>query len=94
MWALWWVWLAAALVLVILEVFAPGYVFLGFALGAAVTGLTLLAGGPLAAALSWSLPLLLLFFATVSLIAWLVMRKVFGLRGAEVKTFDHDINEE
>lgn len=94
MWAPWWVWLAAALVLVILEVFAPGCVFLGFALGAAVTGLTLLAGGPMAAWLSGSLPLLLLFFAVVSVVAWLVMRKIFGFKDSQVKTFDHDINED
>ncbi len=92
-WTTWWVWAAAGLVLAILEVLAPGWIFLGFAIGAGLTGLLLLVGGPLSAAVSVSLPILLLVFALLSLIAWLVLRRVFGLRGGSVQTFDHDINE-
>ena len=40
----WWIWLAGAVVLAIVEMLVPGYLFLGFALGAAATGLVLLAG--------------------------------------------------
>jgi len=87
MWALWWVWVAAGLVLAILEVFAPGFIFLGFAVGAGMTGLLLAIG------LSFSLPVLLVVFALITLVAWLVMRKVFGVKSGNVKTFDHDINE-
>jgi hypothetical protein len=35
LWHLWWVWLAAALGLAILEILVPGFIFLGFAVGAA-----------------------------------------------------------
>ncbi|SMP22477.1 NfeD family protein [Shimia sagamensis] len=84
----WWVWLAAALVLAILEVLAPGFIFLGFAVGAALVGLALL--GPLQLL---SVPMILLVFAALSLIAWLVMRRVFALPKGQVKTFNHDIND-
>lgn len=90
----WWIWLSAAVVLGILEVVIPGYVFLGFAVGAAATGLILLVGGPLAGSLAASIPLLVLFFAILSLIAWIVMRRVLGVRSGQVKTFDRDINED
>ncbi|TMV08841.1 hypothetical protein FGK63_06900 [Ruegeria sediminis] len=87
-WMIWWVWLAGALVLAILEVLLPGFVFLGFAIGAAITGLWLLIP-----VFPVSLPVLLLIFAALSLIAWLVLRRVFALKHGQVKTFDHDINE-
>jgi membrane protein implicated in regulation of membrane protease activity len=92
-WATWWAWWIAALVLAIVETLLPGYVFLGFAAGAGVTGLVLLLDGPPAAWLAASLPSLLLVFAVASLAAWLVMRRVFAYKGASVKTFDRDIND-
>ena len=38
-WQLWWVWMVAAGLLAILEMLVPAFVFLGFAVGAAITGL-------------------------------------------------------
>ncbi len=38
MWTVWWVWVVAGLVLAILEMLTSGYIFLGFAIGAAVVG--------------------------------------------------------
>lgn len=87
-WTLWWVWGAAALVLGILEILAPGFVFLGFAIGAAAVALLLLVSGG-----SWGLPLLLLIFAGLSLAAWLLLKRLFALPKGQVKTFDHDIND-
>ncbi|MGR3715086.1 MAG: NfeD family protein [Shimia sp.] len=84
----WWIWLAGALVLAILEILAPGFVFLGFAVGAAAVGLLLL--GP---AQLLSIPMILLVFAALSLVAWLIMRRIFALPTGQVKTFDHDIND-
>ncbi|MBE1284757.1 MAG: hypothetical protein GJ676_15715 [Rhodobacteraceae bacterium] len=87
-WALWWIWGSAALVLGILEMLIPGYVFLGFAAGAVgVAGLLLVPG------LKITLPVLLLIFAVMSLIAWLVFRRIFKMQTGSVKTFDHDIND-
>lgn len=87
-WLTWWIWLAGALALGILEVALPGFIFLGFAIGAAITGLTLIIPG-----VAPSLPILLLIFAVLSLAAWLVLRRMFALPLGQVKTFDHDINE-
>lgn len=85
---IWWAWLAAALILAIVEMLAPGFIFLGFAIGAALVGLMLL--GPIAL---MSVPMILLIFAALSLAAWLTLRRIFALPKGQVKTFDHDIND-
>ncbi|TCP39706.1 NfeD family protein [Rhodovulum marinum] len=85
---IWWVWLAAAAGLAILEMLAPAYVFLGFAIGAAAVGTALWFG----LALTW--PWLMLVFALVSLVAWLGLRAVLGVRKGQVKVWDRDINED
>lgn len=93
MWAAWWVWGAAAVLLAIGEVLLPSFVLLGFALGAAVVAALLLFGGPLSVWLAASLPLLLLIFAVVSLLCWLALRRWVGVYRGQVKQFDHDIND-
>ena len=93
MWATWWLWGALALVLAIGEVLLPGYVLLGFALGAGLVSVVLLVGGPLALWLAGSVPVLLLAFAVASLVAWLLLRRVLGVQKGQVRTIDHDINE-
>ena len=90
-WSLWWVWMVGALLLAILEVVAPAQIFLGFAIGAAGVGLALLLAVP---GLAGSVPAMLLLFAVVSLVAWLVVRRAVGVREGQVKVFDHDINED
>lgn len=87
-WEIWWAWVAAGLGLAILELFAPGFVFLGFAVGAAAVGLVLAVG------VSFSLPWALVVFAVISVIAWIAMRQFFGIRQGQVKTFHRDINED
>ena len=93
MWAAWWVWGAATVLLAIGEVLLPSFVLLGFALGAAVVAALLLFGGPLSVWLAASLPLLLLIFAVVSLLCWLAFRRWVGVYRGQVKQFDHDIND-
>ncbi|WP_284263445.1 NfeD family protein [Roseicyclus amphidinii] len=93
MWAAWWVWGVAAVMLAIAEVLVPGFVLLGFAVGAGVVALLLLVGGPLAVWLGGSLPVLLLVFAVVSLVSWLGLRRWAGVYRGQVKTFDRDIND-
>ncbi len=88
LWQEWWAWTVAGIVLAVLEVLAPGYVLLGFAVGAVVIGVLLWAG-----VLGGSLPVLLLVFAVVSLLVWLVLRKVLGLRRGQVKIWKDDIND-
>ena len=87
LWGLWWVWLSAALGLGILEILVPGFIFLGFAIGAAlVAGLVLLP-------LNLSLTALLAIFAILSLIAWIVLRRVFSAPDDQSRVIREDINK-
>ena len=90
MWTAWVFWMIAAVGLAILEVFAPSFIFLGFAIGAALVGLVLLIGG---SAISLSLPMTFLVFAVVSLISWIALRQLLGVRRGQVKVWDEDIND-
>ena len=86
--SLWWAWLAAAFGLAIVEILAPGFIFLGFAIGAlAMAGIVAFALVPLSAAAKTAL------FAGLSLLAWIGLRAVFKSPTGSVKTFDHDIND-
>jgi len=38
LWQEWWVWTVAGVALAVLEILAPGYIFLGFAIGAVANG--------------------------------------------------------
>lgn len=87
LWNLWWVWLCAALGLAILEVIAPGFIFLGFAAGAALTALLVLVAPEL------GLPALLAVFAILSLVAWIVLRKLFRATDDQTRIIHEDINK-
>jgi membrane protein implicated in regulation of membrane protease activity len=83
----WWAWVILGFALGVLEVLAPGFIFLGFAIGAVVTGVLVGIGvpaGPTA---------LILVFAVVSVVAWLVLRRLVGVREGQVKVWDRDIND-
>ncbi|MEZ5798881.1 MAG: hypothetical protein R3D63_16270 [Paracoccaceae bacterium] len=86
-WTVWWAWVVLGFVLGILEVIVPGFIFLGFAIGAVLTGVV--AG----LELTGSLPLLILIFAVASVVAWLVLRRLMGVRENQVKVWDRDIND-
>ena len=88
LWTEWWVWMSGALILATLEVLIPGYIFLGFALGAGMMGLLILFGVSAS-----GLAITLVIFAVLSLISYLVMRKVFGLRTGQVKIWETDVND-
>lgn len=88
LWTEWWVWMSGALVLATLEVLIPGYIFLGFAIGAAVMGVLILLGVS-----AGGFALTLVIFAALSLAAYIGMRKVFGLQSGQVKIWDTDIND-
>ena len=62
MWSVWWVWMVAGFGLGVLEVLAPGFIFLGVALGAVATGLLVLLG------VTGNLPVLLALFALLGII--------------------------
>lgn len=88
MWAVWWVWVVAGFTLGIVEVLVPGFIFLGFALGAVATGALMGVG-----LLGSSLPVAALVFALASLAAWIGLRAAFGRREGQVRLWDRDIND-
>lgn len=85
---LWWVWIVIGFALAVLEVIVPGYIFLGFAIGAVLVGIALGLG-----ILGGSLAVLLLVFAALSVAAWLGLRRLMGVRKGQVKIWDRDIND-
>lgn len=87
----WWAWIVAAMILAILEVFLPAQILLGFAIGAAGVGLGLLIGIP---GLAGSVPALMLAFAVLSLIGWLLLRRLLGVYKGQVKVWESDVNDD
>jgi inner membrane protein len=88
MWTTWWVWIVAGFALGVLEIIIPGYIFLGFAVGAVLTGILVGVG-----VLGSSLPVAILIFALASLAAWYGLRAVFGKHEGQVKVWDKDVND-
>ncbi len=85
---IWWAWLAFALVLAVIEVLAPGFIFLGFALGALVmAGIVGLIDPALTTAM------MLALFAGLSLLAWIVLRVAFRKQSSGARHVYHDIND-
>ena len=84
----WWAWVVLGFALGVLEILAPGYIFLGFAIGAILTGALVGFGLPA------GLPALILIFAVASVAAWLVLRRTMGVREGQVKIWDRDINDQ
>ena len=87
-WTIWWVWVLAGVVLAGLEITLPGFVFLGFALGAIGNGVLLAFG-----LAPDNLALLALIFAVLSLVAWLILRRLVGVTKSQVKVWKEDIND-
>lgn len=87
LWSVWWVWLSAALLLAILEVLAPGFIFLGFAISATAVSVLLLLP------LEIGLPALLAVFAVLSLIAWILLRHFFRRPGGNSRVIHKDVND-
>ena len=86
-WAVWWVWVVFGVALGVLEVLVPGFIFLGFAIGAVVTGALVGIG-----VVGGNVALLVLVFAVLSLVAFLVLRRVVGVTNVQTKVWDKDIN--
>ena len=88
-WASGWIWIIIGLVLAVLELLAPGHVFLGIAIACGLAGLVLLAG-----VTAPSLPVLLLIVAVLSGVVWLILRRLMGVREGQVRIWDRDINDD
>ena len=85
--SLWWVWLALAIVLAILEVLVSGFFFLGFAGGAAAVAVLVLLP------IDLGLAALLAAFAVLSLIAWGILRRIFRAPDGQVRIIRDDVNK-
>ncbi|WP_299881972.1 hypothetical protein [uncultured Sulfitobacter sp.] len=85
--SLWWMWICIALVVGLIELLAPGFIFLGFALGALVMAAVVFVVPGL------SVPVMLALFAILSLIAWIVLRQVFRRQSSGARIVTRDINE-
>ena len=85
--SLWWVWLCAALLLAILELLVPAYIFLGIAIGAAIMA------GVVALFPALGVSSLMAIFAALSLVAWLVLRRVFRSPDDQTRIVHEDINK-
>ena len=86
-WASGWAWFIAAVVLGIAETILPGFILLGFGIGA------LLTAGLLAVGLVASLGPVLMVFALGSLAGWVGLRLAFRVKGDRPKIWTRDINE-
>ena len=84
---LWWVWVAIALGLGLAEVMLPGFIFLGFAIGALLMAIVVTVFSTLSA------PALLALFAGLSLIAWIGLRRVFKRQSSGARIVTRDIND-
>ena len=88
----WWVWMAVGMLLGTIEVLVPGFIFLGFGIGAVAVGAVLLLATRLATASAMSTSVTLILFAVFSASAWIGLRRAFGVRRSEVKIWKKDIN--
>lgn len=84
---LWWVWISIALLLGMVELLVPGFIFLGFAIGALVMA------GIVAALTLTNIPALIALFAGLSLIAWIALKMMFRNQSSGARIVTHDINE-
>lgn len=82
-----WFWLAAAFLLGAAETILPGFILLGFGIGAFLTGIALFLGLP--HLLAW----LLLVFAVSSALGWYLLRRFFALPGQRPRIWKKDIND-
>jgi len=83
-----WLWIIAALLLALVEVLLPVWIFLGIAIATLLMGLALLIGlwgGSFAGAL--------VVTAVLSGVIWVVLRRSMGVRHGQVKRWHHDIND-
>ncbi len=87
-WTNGWLWVIAGLVVALIELVLPGYVFLGTAIALVVMGLLLLTG-------IWGigLPGTLIVVAVMSFVAWLLLRRWMGIQHGQVRIWRDDIND-
>ena len=84
---LWWVWICAALALGVIELLAPGFIFLGFAIGALAMAVFVFVMS------ATNVPALIAMFAILSQFGWMGLRLVFRRQSSGARIVKRDINE-
>lgn len=87
-----WLWIAAAAFLGAIEAFLPGYLLLGFGIGAATIGAALFPLEEQARALPYAPLTLVAIWAAISLAVWYGLTAAFG-RPARRRASDRDVND-
>lgn len=87
-----WLWITVAASLAIVEAFLPGYVLLGFGIGAAAVAAGLFPLDEQARALPYAPLTLLAIWSAVSIVAWLALTSLFG-RPSRRRTGQRDLND-
>jgi membrane protein implicated in regulation of membrane protease activity len=87
-----WLWVAAAAILAAVEAFMPGYVLLGFGIGAGVVAAALFPLSEAARDLPYAPISLLAIWSAVSIAAWLALMAIFG-RSSRRRAAERDIND-
>lgn len=87
-WTNGWLWIIAALLLALVEMTLPGYVFMGMAAAVAVMGALLLSG-------LWTagLPAALVLTAVLSGLIWLALSRMRGVDRSATRIWHRDIND-
>lgn len=87
-WTLWWVWLIFAALLGVAEMLLPGFILLGFAIGA-----LLMAGLVATGLFGASFAATVLVYAVASVVAWWWLNRTFRRGRGSVRHWDRDIND-
>jgi membrane protein implicated in regulation of membrane protease activity len=88
LWNSWWAWIIFGLILGVLEMLLPAYVFVSFSAGAILTGLGLWVG-VFGGSLAWTL----VTFAVLSGVSVLVLRLTLGAPTRKARIWTTDIND-
>ncbi len=89
----WTSWLVFGFVLGILELLAPGFVFLGFGIGAAGVALVLSLAGPSSFSDPSGIGYLFVIWSITSFLSWLALRRLRGAQPTSSRVVANDINE-
>lgn len=83
-----WLWVIAAVLVGLVELILPGWLFLGTAIALLVMGIALLTG-----LWGWGLPGALIVTGILSFLAWFALRRLVGVHEGQVRIWDRDIND-
>ena len=86
-------WLAFGIVLGILELLLPGFVLLGFGIGAVAVWSVLLICGPETFEGPAGVAYIGVIWGLLSLIAWTVIRRLPGAKANNARVIENDIND-